>query len=152
MVQKFWKSEQLYFYRAPPSSTKSFVLLSWLRHHNNYFKITETVTVVGQKLKICATKTRAANKRRVAFLAKIATRWIYFIHIFRQLLVPNLSKSEKKSSVLALGAYYTDYQAKLKWDSGPLYRTRKESNGKGFPSHRNDPNNFIRQQPQAGRH
>ena len=54
------------------------------------------MTVVGQKLKICATKTRAANKRRVAFLAKIATRWIYFIHIFRQLLVPNLSKSEKK--------------------------------------------------------
>ena len=63
----------------------------------------------GQKLKICAKKARAANKRRVAFLAKIATRWIYFIHIFRQLLVPNLSKSEQKNSVLALGAYYTDY-------------------------------------------
>ena len=63
----------------------------------------------GQKLKICAKKARAANKRRVAFLAKIATRWIYFIHIFRQLLVPNLSKSEQKKSVLALGAYYTDY-------------------------------------------
>ena len=63
--------------------------------------------IIGQKLKICAKKARAANKRRVAFLAKIATRWIYFIHIFRQLLVPNLSKSEKKSSVLALGAYYT---------------------------------------------
>ena len=78
-------------------------------NHNNYFKITETVKIIGQKLKICAKKARAANKRRVAFLAKIATRWIYFIHIFRQLLVPNLSKSEKKSSVLALGAYYTDY-------------------------------------------
>lgn len=65
--------------------------------------------VKGQKLKICAKKARAANKRRVAFLAKIATRWIYFIHIFRQLLVPNLSKSEQKNSVLALGAYYTDY-------------------------------------------
>ena len=64
----------------------------------------------GQKLKICAKKARTANKRRVAFLAKIATRWIYFIHIFRQLLVPNLSKSEQKNSVLALGAYYTDYQ------------------------------------------
>ena len=64
----------------------------------------------GQKLKICAKKARAANKRRVAFLAKIATRWIYFIHIFRQLLVPNLSKSEQKNSVLALGAYYTDYK------------------------------------------
>ena len=63
----------------------------------------------GQKLKICAKKARAANKRRLAFLAKIATRWIYFIHIFRQLLVPNLSKSEQKNSVLALGAYYTDY-------------------------------------------
>ena len=63
----------------------------------------------GQKLKICAKKARAANKRRVVFLAKIATRWIYFIHIFRQLLVPNLSKSEQKNSVLALGAYYTDY-------------------------------------------
>ena len=63
----------------------------------------------GQKLKVCAKKARAANKRRVAFLAKIATRWIYFIHIFRQLLVPNLSKSEQKNSVLALGAYYTDY-------------------------------------------
>ena len=63
----------------------------------------------GQKLKLCAKKARAANKRRVAFLAKIATRWIYFIHIFRQLLVPNLSKSEQKNSVLALGAYYTDY-------------------------------------------
>ena len=63
----------------------------------------------GQKLKICAKKARAANKRSVAFLAKIATRWIYFIHIFRQLLVPNLSKSEQKNSVLALGAYYTDY-------------------------------------------
>ena len=63
----------------------------------------------GQKLKICAKKARAPNKRRVAFLAKIATRWIYFIHIFRQLLVPNLSKSEQKNSVLALGAYYTDY-------------------------------------------
>ena len=48
----------------------------------------------GQKLKICAKKARAANKRRVAFLAKIATRWIYFIHIFKQLLVPNLSKLE----------------------------------------------------------
>ena len=66
--------------------------------------------IIGQKLKICAKKARAANKRRVAFLAKIATRWIYFIHIFRQLLVLNLSKSEKKSSVLALGAYYTDYR------------------------------------------
>ena len=65
--------------------------------------------VKGQKLKICAKKARAANKRRVAFFPKIATRWIYFIHIFRQLLVPNLSKSEKKSSVLALGAYNTDY-------------------------------------------
>ena len=65
--------------------------------------------IIGQKQKICAKKARAANKRRVAFLAKIATRWIYFIHIFRQLLVPNLSKSEKKNSVLALGAYYTDY-------------------------------------------
>ena len=65
--------------------------------------------VKGQKLKICAKKARAANKRRVAFLAKIAIRWIYFIHIFRQLLVPNLSKSEQKNSVLALGAYYTDY-------------------------------------------
>ena len=63
----------------------------------------------GQKLKICAKKARAANKRRVTFLAKIATRWIYFIHILRQLLVPNLSKSEQKNSVLALGAYYTDY-------------------------------------------
>ena len=72
--------------------------------------ITENVKVIGQKLKICAKKARAANKRRVAFLAKIATRWIYFIHIFRQILVPNLSKSEKKSSVLALGAYYTDYK------------------------------------------
>ena len=61
----------------------------------------------GQKLKICAKKARAANKRRVAFLAKIATRWIYLIHIFRQLLVPNLSKSEQKNSVL--GAYYIDY-------------------------------------------
>ena len=30
--------------------------------------------VIGQKLKICAKKARAANKRRVAFLAKIATR------------------------------------------------------------------------------
>ena len=65
--------------------------------------------VKGQKLKICAKKARAANKRRVAFFPKIATRWIYFIHIFRQLLVPNLSKSEKKSSVLALVPYYTDY-------------------------------------------
>ena len=63
----------------------------------------------GQKLNNCAKKARAANKRRVAFLAKIATRWIYFIHIFRQLLVPKLSKSEQKNSVLALGAYYTDY-------------------------------------------
>ena len=53
-------------------------------------------------------KARAANKRRVAFLAKIATRWTYFIRIFRQLLVPNLSKSEQKNFVLALGAYYTD--------------------------------------------
>ena len=69
--------------------------------------------VIGQKLKICAKKARAANKRRVAFLAKIATRWIYFIHIFRQIFVPNLSKSEKKSSVLALGAYYTDYMLLL---------------------------------------
>ena len=68
----------------------------------------------GQKLKICAKKARAANKRRVAFLAKIATRWIYFIHIFRQLLVPNLSKSEQKNSVLALGAYYTDYMSMTK--------------------------------------
>ena len=65
--------------------------------------------VKGQKLKICAKKARAANKRRVAFFPKIATRWIYFIHIFRQLLVPNLSKSEKKSFVLALVPYYTDY-------------------------------------------
>ena len=65
--------------------------------------------VKGQKLKIFAKKARAANKRRVAFFPKIATRWIYFIHIFRQLLVPNLSKSEQKNSVLALGAYYTDY-------------------------------------------
>ena len=65
--------------------------------------------VKGQKLKIFAKKARAANKRRVAFFPKIATRWIYFIHIFRQLLVPNLSKSEKKSSVLALVPYYTDY-------------------------------------------
>ena len=56
----------------------------------------------GQKLKIFAKKARAANKRRVAFFPKIATRWIYFIHIFRQLLVPNLSKSEQKNSVLAL--------------------------------------------------
>ena len=68
----------------------------------------------GQKLKICAKKARAANKRRVAFLAKIATRWIYFIHIFRQLLVPNLSKSEQKHSVLALGAYYTDYNGRTR--------------------------------------
>ena len=68
--------------------------------------------VKGQKLKICAKKARAANKRRVAFLAKIATRWIYFIHIFRQLLVPNLSKSEQKNSVLALGAYYTQGELK----------------------------------------
>ena len=52
--------------------------------------------VKGQKLKICAKKARAANKRRVAFFPKIATRWIYFVHIFRQLLVPNLSKAEKK--------------------------------------------------------
>ena len=66
--------------------------------------------VKGQKLKICAKKARAANKRRVAFFPKIATRRIYFIHIFRQLLVPNLSKSEKKSSVLALVPYYTDYR------------------------------------------
>ena len=65
--------------------------------------------VKGQKLKICAKKARAANKRRVAFFPKIATRRIYFIHIFRQLLVSNLSKSEKKSSVLALVPYYTDY-------------------------------------------
>ena len=71
--------------------------------------MTETVKVKGQKLKICAKKARAANKRRVAFFPKIATRRIYFIHIFRQLLVPNLSKSEKKSSVLALVPYYTDY-------------------------------------------
>ena len=40
----------------------------------SYFKITETVKEKGQKLKICAKKARAANKRRVAFLAKIATR------------------------------------------------------------------------------
>ena len=66
--------------------------------------------VKGQKLKNFAKKARAANKRRVAFFPKIATRWIYFIHIFRQLLVPNLSKSEKKSSVLALVPYYTDYK------------------------------------------
>ena len=74
----------------------------------------------GQKLKICAKKARAANKRRVAFLAKIATRWIYFIHIFRQLLVPNLSKSEQKNSVLALGAYYTDYLKTLNFRVGGL--------------------------------
>ena len=67
--------------------------------------------VKGQKLKICAKKARAANNHRVAFFPKIATRWIYFIHIFRQLLVPNLSKSEKKSSVLALVPYYIDYFA-----------------------------------------
>ena len=86
-------------------------IIAWgpqVSHHIDYFKITETVKEKGQKLKICAKKARAANKRRVAFLAKIATRWIYFIHIFRQLLVPNLSKSEQKNSVLALGAYYTD--------------------------------------------
>ena len=71
---------------------------------NDYFKITETVKIIGRKLKMFANKARAANKRRVAFLAKIATRWIYLIHIFRQLLVQNLSKSEKKRSVLALGA------------------------------------------------
>ena len=69
--------------------------------------------VKGQKLKIFAKKARAANKRRVAFFPKIATRWIYFIHIFRQLLVPNLSKSEKKSSVLALVPYYTDYKEQV---------------------------------------
>ena len=46
---------------------------------------------------------------RVAFFPKIATRWIYFIHIFRQLLIPNLSKSEKQISVLAFCAYYTDF-------------------------------------------
>ena len=63
----------------------------------------------GQKLKICAKKARAANKRRVAFLAKIATQWIYFIHIFGQLLVPNLSKSETKNSLPTHGAYYIDY-------------------------------------------
>ena len=64
----------------------------------------------GQKLKICAKKARAANKRREAFLAKIATRWIYFIHIFRQLLVPNLSKSGTKNSLPTHGAYYIDYK------------------------------------------
>ena len=42
------------------------------------------------------------------FENNVSTRWIYFIHIFRQLLVPNLSKLEQKNSVLALGAYYTD--------------------------------------------
>ena len=72
--------------------------------------------VIGQKLKICAKKhaqrTSAVSVYGVAFLAKIATRWIYFIHIFRQLLIPNLPKSEKKKDfVLALGAYYTDYLA-----------------------------------------
>jgi len=50
---------------------------------------------MSQKLKIWGEKARAGNKRRIVFLAKIAiTRWIYFIHIFRQLLVPkNLSKA-----------------------------------------------------------
>ena len=82
---------------------------------------------IGQKLNICAKKARAANKRRVAFLAKIATRWIYFIHIFRQLLVPNLSKSEKKSSVLALGAYYTDYKSGLAYQDAHLFLDNKFS-------------------------
>ena len=35
---------------------------------------------MSQKLKIWGKKARAANKRHVAFLAKIATRWVYFIH------------------------------------------------------------------------
>ena len=82
--------------------------------------------VKGQKLKNFAKKARAANKRRVAFFSKIATRWIYFIHIFRQLLVPNLSKSEKKSSVLALVPYYTDYVAETRHSK---YKVDQNANG-----------------------
>ena len=78
--------------------------------------------VKGQKLKICAKKARAANKRRVAFFPKIATRWIYFIHIFRQLLVPNLLKSEQKNSVLALVPYYTDYRSMSGSGNGNHYQ------------------------------
>ena len=36
----------------------------------------------GQKLKICAKKARAANKRRVAFLAKIAIHGGFILFTF----------------------------------------------------------------------
>ena len=68
---------------------------------------------MGQKLTISQKKARVANnyKRRVAFLVKIATwRWNCFIHIFKQLLVPNLFiKIGGEKYVPTHDAYYIDY-------------------------------------------